>query len=676
MMINQADDNDVELRAQLRDKGFTDVTALASAVRELTARSPKTPKDMWRFKPIGSRAVRLRRAEDLRNRLVAYRTELQRDIPAVDDPLALQLDAAIDDRDTKRLTALGINTEYAWLGDVIAAVVAGEYVDVETVGPYMSAHLDADGRLQVSPDNLPPDERAGMMLAELIRDVTEDFANVTLVALLDDYTWDVEVGSLSQLQRDLFVVEMRDVFQQFGAIRPGDMPGQRFVLLQEDALVSEVDRMIAMLRDSAAGVVTQRSALEVVFTPSDTFIETLALHSNNRNRELRRRGIALQRDGRPLCHTLDAASFLHPVSHLLVHLKILDKRFAVEQDRVYALGRAMNILRQENVHDIFFDTDLLSPALVSYAVCRLIEREVDDLMRDLRAFDDWAAVDPEEYVMRNYGRRVLPEDRGIMAFVIEQIERAGLAERDAPLVADVGAGPNFYPIMLLAPYVSDDGAIDMIEFSAANRGYAEGLLDESRTLTATPQPWQRFQDTMVELGGARYADAFARACRRANVVEGSIYSLPMHRYAILTAFFVAESIASTRRDFHRAIRALARALEPDGLLVTTHMLDSRGWPSGLDTNFPAVPLTVADIEEAYRDAGLEFTIRRFEAEPADKARDGYHGMAAVVARRTRQPLIARASPRQRTGSAVPAQADHATSTRSGESRELMPADVT
>ena len=60
------------------------------------------------------------------------------------------------------------------------------------------------------------------------------------------------------------------------------------------------------------------------------------------------------------------------------------------------------------------------------------------------------------------------------------------------------------------------------------------------------------------------------------------------------------------------------------------MLAVAGLP---EAHLPAVPLSVADLEEAYGDAGLECTIRRFEVGPADKARDGYHGMAAVLARR-------------------------------------------
>jgi SAM-dependent methyltransferase len=636
-LIYQSTD-DVDLRRRLWDKGFADVDAVGKAADGLTARSPKTPQDMWRFRQLTSRAEKVRRAEGLRDRLVKYRKAVFSDILSVEDSLALELETAIVDRDSTRLTALGIDTGYAWLGDVVAAMVGGEYVAVETVGPYACEHVDARGRLRVSSDNLPIDERAGMLLAGLIRDATDGFDNVCLVALLDDHTIRSETGPLSVADRDLYVVEISNIFQQFGAIRVGDVPGERFVLLREAALVPESERLIAMLRDSGVGVVTERSERDIDFVVADSFTQTLALRSENRRKDLRRRGVALVRDGRSLCHTLDAASFLHPICHLMVHFKILDKRFAAEQDRTYALCRALGVLRQDNIHNVFFDSTLLSPALVTYAVCRLLEREVDETLRALHAFDDWIAVDPDEYVTRNYTRRILPEDRDIIAFAIEHIERAGLPERGAALVADVGSGPNFYPMMLLAPYVRDDGAIDMIEFSEANRGYAEGVLDDYRT-PATREPWQRFENLMVKLGSPKYADAFSRACDRANVIEGSVYSLPKNRYDIVTSYFVAESITSSRRDFHRAIRSLALALKPNGLLVAAHMLGSTGWPAGLGKLFPAVPLTVADIEEAYRDAGLEFSVHRVDAAPADMAREGYHGMAAVVAHRSTAPVL-------------------------------------
>jgi hypothetical protein len=63
------------------------------------------------------------------------------------------------------------------------------------------------------------------------------------------------------------------------------------------------------------------------------------------------------------------------------------------------------------------------------------------------------------------------------------------------------------------------------------------------------------------------------------------------------------------------------------------MVGSSGWPAG-NATFPAVDLSVTEIAQAYRDAGLDFTLHTAgDAAGADRPRDGYAGMCVVVASR-------------------------------------------
>lgn len=63
------------------------------------------------------------------------------------------------------------------------------------------------------------------------------------------------------------------------------------------------------------------------------------------------------------------------------------------------------------------------------------------------------------------------------------------------------------------------------------------------------------------------------------------------------------------------------------------MLGSSGYHAGQATHFPAVNLAMADVIEAYRDTDLDFVVHQVSAPDDLRARPGYAGMAAVVARR-------------------------------------------
>lgn len=95
---------------------------------------------------------------------------------------------ALGDDDHEQLAELGIDLSYAWLDDLLMAATTGApVVGIETVGPYAAHHLTPDG-LAVQKGKLPADERIGLQLAGIFRDVFADCQNVRGVALLDDLT--------------------------------------------------------------------------------------------------------------------------------------------------------------------------------------------------------------------------------------------------------------------------------------------------------------------------------------------------------------------------------------------------------------------------------------------------------------------------------------------------------
>jgi NNMT/PNMT/TEMT family len=601
--------------------------ATARLARTLTAPAPETEEDIAAFRPVEDRAALVATARTLLSRLHSHRERSRARLRAAGTP-ASHLLRALDDGDLDALSELGIDTGYAWLDDVVRALVVGSpFVEIETVGPYAAHHVTPDGGLEVRFENLPPDEKTGVLLAAFFRDVFGDRPNLRLVALLDDshaYAMDAD---FTQAQRDQYVVEIGAMLRNQGALGADDVPGRDYVLLRKRDLQSNLDSLVDALRDCGRGTVEQTDDGDLVFRPTGPFIRQLALDSKSRRRELRRAGILLRKRGKPTCAALDAAGFLSPINRGIMHVVVLDRRLESEQDKTYALLRAVDAVTQEQYHNVFFDADRLAPELTAYAVCELLVDHLTGFLRLVQLYDDWEEFDPEEYVARNYGRRILPEDREIVTIVAGQLARAGLPPGGVGAVADVGAGPNLYPAMLLAPYVADEGEISLIERSARNRNHLASAIEADAA-------WAGFEELMVSVGGPRYRGTLRRMAGRCRVLPGSIFELPRDAFDIVTSYFVAESITTSRREFRGALRSLAASVRAGGLLVVAHMVGSLGWFAGAGSRFPAIRLAIEDIEEAYRDIALDFTVHPVGEDAAERARPGYHGMAVVVARRT------------------------------------------
>jgi hypothetical protein len=55
----------------------------------------------------------------------------------------------------------------------------------------------------------------------------------------------------------------------------------------------------------------------------------------------------IRRNGRATCQAIDAAGFLDPINQHVMHVVMLDKRLASQQDKAYALLRAIDMVRQD-----------------------------------------------------------------------------------------------------------------------------------------------------------------------------------------------------------------------------------------------------------------------------------------------------------------------------------------
>lgn len=603
--------------------GVADVSKRANA---LTAPASHTVFDILRFVPSPDRVLIDQRISRMGEMLQRRCAELE---PLFDlcEASTSGVIRALEEGDMEELGNLGLDMRYTWLDDIVAAMVnGGPFISATTLAPYI-AHGVIGSNPKNLDEHLSAEERIGLCLGAILRDFASLSHNVRIVAMLDDRTTVSSGQKASEHQLNHSIVELSEVLEKFDVIRPGDIAGKHYLLLRESEQIPAIATLIELLEQAGSGYL-DRFGGDVTFFPNQELIDKLAMRSQTRFREIRRRGIAIMRDGKPTGHAIEAATFLDPNNREAVHLVFADRRFAAQQDKCYSLLRAAGVVSQGRYHGVCFDSQRLSPEVVSYAVCKLFQKSLQSYRRAIDSFDSWDRFDPDEYVHRNYGKRVLPQDQAIIEFFASRLAGA-LEPASLELVADVSNGPNMYPAMLLAPYLSQTGAIDLIEHAEVSQAFLRGLLADPEHGAS---PWNGFEDVMIDTGGSRYVGAHRVVCERASVVAGSVYSLATNRYQVLSSYFTAESVTTSRSQFWENIRSLAASVRPGGFLLGAHMTGSHGWFAGEETHFPSVNLSVEDIAEAYQDADLQIELLE-STHAADSARNGYRSMVAVFARK-------------------------------------------
>lgn len=244
-------------------------------------------------------------------------------------------------------------------------------------------------------------------------------------------------------------------------------------------------------------------------------------------------------------------------------------------------------------------------------------------------YSSWDEFDPYEYVERNYGKNVLTEDKKIIELVIRKLKELKIAKQSFQVVADVGAGPNLYPSMLICPFVKDGGIIELLDISKPNLKYLNNIMNNSEE----KDNWIKFETFLRNKGGSMYQDILDRVIKLARVRKQNIDNLPKDKYDAVMCFFATEGIYFERQKFANAIRTLISSVKKGGLLITAHMIGSKGYYAGERTNFPSVNLTVSDLETKF--AGLEeLTVNLVSHDDQKPVRLGYHGMALVIGKKS------------------------------------------
>lgn len=354
----------------------------------LTRDSAYSPADVAETQNLPDAAEIIARATAMHETLANVTTTYENKLAT--DPSQKKLIEAINRNDETELGQRGLDFSYTQFDEVLAAFLAGRPpVDIETVGPYLCAHLNQEtGALEIKMENLPVEEAVGIQMAAIFKKLTHAVeGKVRIVALLDEFNNYVDKRGFNEEEQDAYIVAIAELFGRAGVIEPDDEAGKDFLLLRESEQIHKVDNLIERLKASEHGKVSNNEQGELIFTPDQEFVDSLKI-SSNRRKEFKKKGILLRdAKGKPQCQALDAAGFLSDENKHLMHVVMLEEHMTSQQDKVFTLLKALGITNERRYHNVFFDTEHLPPEVIVYGVAKKLQMHMDRLMNILNSAD-------------------------------------------------------------------------------------------------------------------------------------------------------------------------------------------------------------------------------------------------------------------------------------------------
>ncbi|MBN2100501.1 hypothetical protein JW710_01205 [Candidatus Dojkabacteria bacterium] len=253
-------------------------------------------------------------------------------------------------------------------------------------------------------------------------------------------------------------------------------------------------------------------------------------------------------------------------------------------------------------------------------------------MNNTQNSSDWNAFDFHHYANQWYSS-MIPEDREMIVFLVNELKSRGFkfGYESLDLVADVGTGPNLFPAMIFSQIAKK---IHLIEYTQNGVKYLQEVLNNFKDKRSIHQRelWKKYGQKLCEIMSLD-KDLLSIVSKKAQVVEGDIFKLEENAYDLVSSFFATESISDNTKTFVNSIESLLRSVKPGGIFITAHMLESEGYPAGLGTFFPSVPLKKSDLEKIFRSSLRvgDFKIKSFEnTDITTRPRAGYEGTALVI----------------------------------------------
>jgi hypothetical protein len=239
---------------------------------------------------------------------------------------------------------------------------------------------------------------------------------------------------------------------------------------------------------------------------------------------------------------------------------------------------------------------------------------------------------PKAYLAQYYQTVNIAEDeKAVCRFIRSQLDRRGeLFER----ALDIGVGPTLHHEIALAPYVS---WLDVADFLPQNLVEIEKWLAGD----ASAYDWDIYLRGILAMERSATPNAATIEARKRLVrqrinrllrcnIKNKIPLESGEQYPLVTAFYVADSVASVNADWFAYMSNIANLVEPGGLLMISALRNALYYRVG-EALFPSAMVNEGDVERLYR--SLNFVPRsiqvRVEQVPTLRP-DGFESIITAV----------------------------------------------
>lgn len=242
---------------------------------------------------------------------------------------------------------------------------------------------------------------------------------------------------------------------------------------------------------------------------------------------------------------------------------------------------------------------------------------------------------PRAYLSQYYQTaEVAGDEKAILQFIT-----AHLKGRDKPFSSgiDVGAGPTLHHEIGLVPYVTQ---LDVADYLPQNLAEIQKWLVGDQDA----HNWDVYIHGILKLEGVSNPNAAAIDARR-KLVKQRIGKLrhcdiksttPLgeaRRYPLVTAFYVADSVASSKADWRQYMANITTLVEPGGTLLMSALRNAEFYRVG-DALFPSAKVTEDDVERLLHQ--LDFEPRSINVHVefiSDWKDEGFDSIIMAIARK-------------------------------------------
>ncbi|MEV6018997.1 class I SAM-dependent methyltransferase [Streptomyces sp. NPDC051997] len=216
---------------------------------------------------------------------------------------------------------------------------------------------------------------------------------------------------------------------------------------------------------------------------------------------------------------------------------------------------------------------------------------------------DWDSWPVEDYLAENY-RELHPSDAAVIA------HHSAFYRQFAPGTvarsAEIGAGPNLYPLILAS---AASRRIDAVEAGASNAAYLE------RQLSGPPdRSWLPFHALCRSLDPG-VPETLEESLAPVRLVHGDLRSVEPGSYELVSMHFVAEGATEDFAEFEDFCRRFVACAEPGGHLVAAFMENMPTYRIGADSRWPGCPVDTDVITEVFTPLTDRLTVDRIPSDP-------------------------------------------------------------